>query len=139
MVDVPVRQSSVSDVIDDALTADFNVRVSVLAETGRGLVESTESVASNVEIMLLATNSQARQVREPFYTNSPTHECYMPENEHFLAGRTIIVTAYRSADGTWEDESDGPRYQILGGERQYGVSAPRDHIRYDLSRITKGV
>lgn len=125
--------------IDEFLEYDVNVRLAIYAETGKGTTLAETAVATDVEAVLIYTTAIARQARESVYSQAPTHECYLKENADFVTGRTVQVTAYREDDGTWTTDSDGARYLILGAQRQYGVAAPRDHIRYDLLRRTKGV
>lgn len=133
------KKITLANLLDDWLETDHNVQVSILSETGTGTEASYAAVATEVPLLLIAASHDSRERRSLTYSKIPTHECYLKKNEHLTAGRIVLVTHTRSESGAWEADTEGVRYEVLGGERQYGVDAPRDHVRHDLCRITKGV
>lgn len=140
MVDLPVaKQHTIKSFITELIERDANVRVTVQTEVGGGYSEVNYDADTDVEILLLTVNSRERQDRSANYSNTVTHECYLAEHAEFLMGRKIIVTATKDEYGEWQDAETVDEYLILGGARQHGVMAPRDHIRYDLCRLTRGV
>jgi hypothetical protein len=128
------RQHTLTSFITELVERDANVRVTIQSEIGGGYIELDHDVDEDIEILLLTVSSRERQ-----YSNPVTHECYVQGNVDFITGRRIVVTATKDEYGEWQTVTTGEDYLILGGARQWGVQAPRDHIRYDLCRLARGV
>jgi hypothetical protein len=137
-----MQTDTLADVLTELLTDDFNVKVTVSSEAGRGSSESWQVVESGIEALLIPLNSKARSERSNTdYAQTVTDECYLSDvGGAVVMGRLLTVTHVRNGEEDWSAVTGGNEYIVLGGERQHwDADATRTHFRYDLWRQTKGM